>query len=335
MPENLNNHPAMKTMRYVSEKEIRDYKNCNINPDQMKKEHTKLIFDNPGPINLLDFILTIFDKFGSNEKDQRNKEFLLTKLTNNFPVIAWRAYKPIYRFYPGVIEHIIKSDVNNIPWNSLSNLPYPGIYVEYVHKLAQNNCIGFIACNLTTPLLGISTMILSVSEEYGVFMSQIITHGKTHDQNINYQNQFKEQLENEDQDIIDTRNRMIAARGSYLEDDNLKTIQEDIIKILLYICAKNSDLVFSRPILKNQLSSAPIIITAAETFGRTLEKFRDSNNISNGIKTPHIRSGHFHGYWTGPKDKDQILVIKWISPVFVNQSLNLEIESKPFLIKTP
>ena len=35
---------------------------------------------------------------------------------------------------------------------------------------------------------------------------------------------------------------------------------------------------------------------------------------------PHVRRGHWHGYWTGPREKPTGLEIKWIAPTVVNAS---------------
>lgn len=35
---------------------------------------------------------------------------------------------------------------------------------------------------------------------------------------------------------------------------------------------------------------------------------------------PHVRRGHWHGYWTGPRENPTGLEIKWIAPTVVNSS---------------
>lgn len=35
---------------------------------------------------------------------------------------------------------------------------------------------------------------------------------------------------------------------------------------------------------------------------------------------PHVRRGHWHGYWTGPRENPTGLEIKWIAPTVVNGS---------------
>ena len=35
---------------------------------------------------------------------------------------------------------------------------------------------------------------------------------------------------------------------------------------------------------------------------------------------PHVRRGHWHGYWTGPRENPTGLEIKWVAPTIVNGS---------------
>lgn len=35
-------------------------------------------------------------------------------------------------------------------------------------------------------------------------------------------------------------------------------------------------------------------------------------------KRPHARRGHWHHYWTGPRDGDRTLLLKWIPPTFIH-----------------
>jgi len=41
---------------------------------------------------------------------------------------------------------------------------------------------------------------------------------------------------------------------------------------------------------------------------------------SGGTVRPHIRRPHWHGYWVGPKDKEQTFVYKWVAAILVGKS---------------
>lgn len=35
-------------------------------------------------------------------------------------------------------------------------------------------------------------------------------------------------------------------------------------------------------------------------------------------KSPHSRRGHWHHFWTGPRDGERKLILKWVDPTFIN-----------------
>jgi len=39
-------------------------------------------------------------------------------------------------------------------------------------------------------------------------------------------------------------------------------------------------------------------------------------------KNAKIRRGHFHHYWTGPRDGDRKLIMKWLPPTWINPDLS-------------
>ena len=44
----------------------------------------------------------------------------------------------------------------------------------------------------------------------------------------------------------------------------------------------------------------------------------DAEKGTGSAKRPHSRRGHWHHYWTGPKDGDRKLVLKWTAPTFIH-----------------
>ena len=47
-----------------------------------------------------------------------------------------------------------------------------------------------------------------------------------------------------------------------------------------------------------------------------LQTKEQSPKRSSGKKS-HIRRGHWHGYWTGPKNQQQIFSYKWLYPMVI------------------
>lgn len=45
---------------------------------------------------------------------------------------------------------------------------------------------------------------------------------------------------------------------------------------------------------------------------------RDGETKQAGRKRPHIRKGHWHGFWSGPRDEARKYKVQWIPAIFVN-----------------
>lgn len=110
------------------------------------------------------------------------------------------------------------------------------------------------------------------------------------------------------------------------------------IQLLLYLCSEKPDI--------NQKSGGkkPVKHASSKMPASKREKFSDVVSHDVGIryrawkksagsvqgistgsgsqKIPHIRRGHWHGFWTGKKSSEnRKLVIRWVSPIFVNSEL--------------
>ncbi len=111
-------------------------------------------------------------------------------------------------------------------------------------------------------------------------------------------------------------------------------IYKRCISMLAYILSVNSDI----------SKSSKTINTYRENTGAIKDKFREIEEMDVGIhigaavrmhkikynsssehskngssKCPHVRSGHYHSFWTGKRDSDnRNLIVKWIPPMFIN-----------------
>lgn len=62
----------------------------------------------------------------------------------------------------------------------------------------------------------------------------------------------------------------------------------------------------------------PKLWTVGNETGEQLRKAHNENTQPTGrtVKT-HLRRGHWHGYWTGPRSGDQRFIYKWMPPIVV------------------
>jgi hypothetical protein len=101
-----------------------------------------------------------------------------------------------------------------------------------------------------------------------------------------------------------------------------------ILSLVLYLCSGEPDL-----IKEKQLTDASKLFKktrkgfrlfaaikertwdVGKTIGDTIREGR--LRAKGGSVAPHLRRAHWHGYWTGPRDKEQVFKYNWIPPVFI------------------
>lgn len=129
-----------------------------------------------------------------------------------------------------------------------------------------------------------------------------------------------------------------AIRKSLMKapSESMIRLAERAIPLVLYICAngigpKNELLAKRQRLLGSSLSkkgacktvSAPfaIIREIGRELGEEIAKREASERGKlSGMRKemrPHMRRAHFQGYWTGPRQGERKIVIKWIPPILV------------------
>lgn len=126
-------------------------------------------------------------------------------------------------------------------------------------------------------------------------------------------------------EITDEELLMTARADSYL--------LEHILGSLLYISSKEADVRTVYVPQKNQTRrSRQTDCTVHDVGFRIAPQLAEVRRVyeheakgQDGGKTgrhvaPHVRRGHWHGYWTGPRENPTGLEIKWVAPTIVNGS---------------
>ena len=113
------------------------------------------------------------------------------------------------------------------------------------------------------------------------------------------------------------------------------------LPMLLWLCAEEPDItnMMGEPLTTEQVRqpkyqqkksgqfippNSPRIYKLGQRLGGEIREFKEqiaqSEDTRKGIaKRPHIRKGHWHGYWHG-SGQDKQFVPKWLSAMFVNAS---------------
>jgi hypothetical protein len=115
-------------------------------------------------------------------------------------------------------------------------------------------------------------------------------------------------------------------------DENWKEIAAKqfavAVALTLYVCSDEPDMADIQPPqelvrTKTLPPGLPSVKTLGIRIGSALRSYRQASSsdsgdgITRGVM-PHVRKAHWHRFWTGPRNGDRKLVIKWLPPIPVN-----------------
>jgi hypothetical protein len=118
-----------------------------------------------------------------------------------------------------------------------------------------------------------------------------------------------------------------------------------MLQLVLYICSKNAEVdenpeqkkIYRKPKSETQIKDRYREIQKWDVGQKTGQNIRKYNPThvhyvyegkgetgTSSPKRPHLRSGHWHHYWTGPKDGERTLVLNWVAPTFIHGEQEIE-----------
>ena len=95
--------------------------------------------------------------------------------------------------------------------------------------------------------------------------------------------------------------------GCTIHDWTLRAYQ-----LVLYLCCDNAETEISS---EEPAAGAVVNIQVGRKIGAALA----ATSCSSGPRKAHIRKGHWHSYWTGPRSGERVKKVRWIQPVFVGE----------------
>lgn len=108
--------------------------------------------------------------------------------------------------------------------------------------------------------------------------------------------------------------------------DAIMQLERDMLQIVLYICAENADI--EKDLRYKEKRFGRVRDRANEirvwgvgrNVGESLKGCAPVGSKTGSKKTPHLRHGHWHHFWTGKRNEESSrrLVLRWVSPVVVN-----------------
>ncbi|MDO9605004.1 hypothetical protein [Hydrogenophaga sp.] len=250
----------------------------------------------------------------------------------------WRIGQGIYRFDSILYDCLIKTELNgDIPSELLLKIPQWCLYIETPgHKIdahAIKGCFVHLEYNVHSKTPEVHFVFDSDDLKQGQF--SFIKLGQWSLQEsiskaIDYESHgTPELLTNQLKEVRKNREFILKSQSDVLRP---------IISLLLYICSINAEYTnkespSNAPITKtkkgfrtfpsNQVKTWEIGTRIGAAIRRALEKSENTagDSSKDGVHSslqPHVRRAHWHGFWSGPKDGDRHLKIKWLPPIPVN-----------------
>lgn len=241
----------------------------------------------------------------------------------------WRQNKVIYKFDGELASALMEQvkdiqDTEELPVDLLLHLPYPCIYIKCPTIL--DHVDGFFAwIEWDVKRKAAELRIQIVLEDFTgsiPMVMHLIPGGSIKDCIIDT---LKTTAENIKQPVP-------------LENSSFRIIL-CAVQMLLYLAAENADVLDVPPALKRaegQVENRNVIRVIRDKAGEIAEKdvglrigatIRRANkrratqeeaDVTGATKRPHARRGHWHHYWTGPKDGERKLILKWTAPTFIH-----------------
>lgn len=251
---------------------------------------------------------------------------------------TWNATKGIYRFDKEIYDSLIKQKLDgDIPCECLYHLPEWAVYVETPYGIVfeKKKVIGFIAhldYNLVTSEKGKETDLQFVTflegekepRAYGLPIGFGTIENAV------------DEVRNIDKKAAENSNVRIEYNSTNSECKDAIT---SMIQLLLYLCSEEPDMdSIQHPKYRKSISGTvngprePRTWDVGVHISTTIRKYREQEKSeyteecshTHQSPRPHMRSAHWHTYWTGPKTEKQIPVIKWLPPIPVNMNFDTE-----------
>lgn len=261
----------------------------------------------------------------------------------------WRVGQGVYRFDPTLYDSLIKTNLDgDIPSEILLKIPQWCLYIETPgHKLDTHEirgCFVHLEYNVHSKTTELHFMFDADDLNQGKFSFIKLGRWSLQDsinKAIDYESHgTPELLVNQIKEVRKHRDFILKSQSDVLRP---------IISLLLYICSINAEYngkesPFNTPAIKtkkgirtfppNQVKTWEIGTRIGAAIRKAVEKSQNvicdlSQKGTNSSPKPHVRRAHWHGFWSGPKDGDRHLKIKWLPPIPVNIS---EFENLPSVI---
>lgn len=252
---------------------------------------------------------------------------------------VWRMDKEIFQFSPeleGLLFEQSSDDDIDIPSQVLVYLPYRAFYVRYS---STQECDGekfdgfFVHYEWDTQRGGeLCIRFLFLTEKLETAGTEIKLSEKTLSESFSVYRQLTEKslkkIQEEERRKSVSDGHDVAFREILISPEMIK----NALELVLYICAQNTDVTASPKQAtyhpkKGKIEDRYAEVRTWDVGVRLAPKIRlareaerkgtSGEHKSHASPRAHMRRGHWHHYWTGPKDGERNLILKWTAPMLI------------------
>lgn len=272
------------------------------------------------------------------------------EITCGVTVVPWRYSRSVYRFDPDVYRELVETPFSgDIPQEVLLRLPEWSVFVE----MQEESVSGFFASlDYASPERAELLFVFCIEGRLTPFNIRL-SSGTIENSFAQTLKEF-EALVGDNNELKADYTKVLGPNSSHVKFDGgvdgvrkelTEVLGEDLslvkkaLSLILYICSDEAEIRdrdapdwepgYPRPkMTKGQERLFPADRNRIVDVGRELGAMLRESSVRSepGAPTgrtvrPHLRRGHWHGFWTGPRKENRDLqkfVLKWLPPIYVH-----------------
>lgn len=260
------------------------------------------------------------------------KSAMLVQALKFSALAPWRLDKEVFEFskeLQSLLFEQAEEDDMDIPGEILGYLPYRAFYVRFASPISNNlhmKLDGFFVHYEWDVQRGgdLSLRFLFLSTDLKIGGIEIKLSAKSLSENFRIIQEISDKNFDKmaDETVSDVPTTILPSRG----------LIKKSLELVLYICSQNADITASPKQATYKPKKGKIEDRYAEVktwdvgvrlapkirLARTLESKKSGvEHKTHSSPRAHMRRGHWHHYWTGPKSGERKLILKWTAPMLI------------------
>ena len=253
----------------------------------------------------------------------------------------WRCSKGVYRFAPEIYDALIRQPLTgNLPQECLYHMPEWAVYIETpglsYERIPMEGFIAHLDYNLFSRGVDLQFAIFRKGIDAPKMIALPLGEGTLPDA----------------MDRVDKVDDMFAGnlkKTRYVGSrDEYRQTFSSMLQLLLYLCSEEPDMPeIEHPQKHRRFSGgvrtpeAPRVWNVGVRVSAAIKRYNGKTAVVNqesgtvlgchASPRPHVRSAHWHTYWTGPRDAVFPLrkpVMRWIPPLPIGMDWKRELPTK-------